>query len=504
MKWLYRKSRWIHKYIGLFVIIFVIWMSISGILLNHPEMIADISVPKWLTPAQYSFNNWNRSAIIQAQFSQKTPGLAYFAGKAGIWKTENDGDTFAAAMQGMPAADFYRKTYSILLLEDRNALLAGTEKGLFWCDLSDEIWHEINLKDGFVPVKKILETEENIIVFSDSEVYISPGNLKEFKFRKIDLLKEKKEEDVSLVRLFFDLHSGKIWGLPGQIIWDIAGLIIIFLAISAFYIWFKPRKEKRGLEKKISKGLFLKYHNKLGIISAVILIFVSFTAIFMRPPLLAIIAGGKVPGFAYPAFEKPGPWHKKIKNALWSQESREIIISDDDGFWVGKDDLSSQFRQTSFNSTVFVMGTTVFEKQSDGNFVIGSFAGLFSENSNGEVIDLLTGKNAEEKSRVRPGEIMVTGYFKNSQGEEYLTAHEQGLVPLRGTGAGSDKYKMPAKIADDYRMPLWNFLFELHNGRIFKDFIGGFYLLLVPLLSILFFLVVVSGTIDWFYYKIKR
>jgi len=52
-------------------------------------------------------------------------------------------------------------------------------------------------------------------------------------------------------------------------------------------------------------------------------------------------------------------------------------------------------------------------------------------------------------------------------------------------------------------MPLWNWLFEIHNGRFFKDLIGEWYILIVPLGSLLFVLITLSGVYDWIHIRIR-
>lgn len=53
-------------------------------------------------------------------------------------------------------------------------------------------------------------------------------------------------------------------------------------------------------------------------------------------------------------------------------------------------------------------------------------------------------------------------------------------------------------------MPLWNYLFEIHNGRFFKDLVGDWYLLIIPLGSLLFILITLSGVYDWLYLRVLR
>ena len=62
-KKIYKKAVSWHKYIGLFLSIILVWMSVSGILLNHPDLIANIGISKAYFPDEYIPENWNRGGI---------------------------------------------------------------------------------------------------------------------------------------------------------------------------------------------------------------------------------------------------------------------------------------------------------------------------------------------------------------------------------------------------------------------------------------------------------
>lgn len=512
MRWLFKKSKWVHKYIGLILILFSTWMSLSGMLMNHPELIAGLSVPKWLVPPQYHPHNWNRSSLITFDFLDDKPKTGYLAGKLGVLKTEDGGKTFHAFDKGFPASRYYRKTYTMLLLKgERQRLMAGTEGGLYVCSLEREQWHQVPLGEEREPVKKILAVKNNIIVFTPSRAYESAMTKGELTFSEIALPRSEKDNRITLVKLFFDLHSGKVWGLPGKLLFDLAGLVIIFLSVTAFYIWFYPHAKRKNGERqngqKNGLNLFKKLsrqHNLIGIWSGVILLIIGATGVFMRPPLLVVIGEGTVPEALYPSVERPKPWEEKIQNALYDSVEGNIIIAATDGFWSEPADFSKPFVKRDMSAPVFVMGATVLEPYGSGGYLVGSFSGIYhQERATGEAIDMLTGERAGEISSVMPGDFMVTGYFKTPQGEEFITTHEQGLIPLNGARTDG-RFNMPSELVDGYEMPLWNFLFELHNGRIFGDLIGNWYILLVPLGSILFVLVVLSGIYDWCYISLFK
>ena len=64
-------------------------------------------------------------------------------------------------------------------------------------------------------------------------------------------MQEGIDKEVTLVDLFFHLHDGRVWGLPGRLLFDVVGLIIFILSISAFNTWYFPKMLKRKREKKI-------------------------------------------------------------------------------------------------------------------------------------------------------------------------------------------------------------------------------------------------------------
>lgn len=514
MKRLFKISKWFHKYLGLVLILFLMWESVSGVLMNHPELIADISVPKYLVPSQYHVKNWNRSALIKMLYSNQDSNHAFACGKLGIWETTDGGKTFHSFMNGYTESSYYLKTNDIYLLETDSTeiLFAAADGGLFIRDIQTSSWKQIVLDEEIESVKKFLKINTKLIAITESNAYSVDLSQSFTNFKKTELKRADNKREVTLVELFFHLHDGRILGLPGKLLFDAVGVIIFFLSISAFYVWFFPkilkrkRKNRTPLkqsEKKAYRFLF-KYHLKLGIWVAVITLIIAGTGFFMRPPMLALIANGTIDAKYYPGFLSDNPWHEKIHTALYDEIDEKIILETSNGFYTAKSDLSTSFTKDTLNVPLFVMGATVFDTYGVGGYLIGSFNGLFHlERATGKPIDMLTGKEAEKLSNVRPAEKMVTGYFKTPQGEEFITAHAQGLLPI-GNAKLDSRFSMPEEIFAESKMPLWNYLFEIHNGRFFKGILGGFYILLVPLGSLFFFIIILTGIYDWFFIGRKR
>jgi hypothetical protein len=117
-------------------------------------------------------------------------------------------------------------------------------------------------------------------------------------------------------------------------------------------------------------------------------------------------------------------------------------------------------------------------------------------------VNLLDREAPVPEGSMRPSDTMITGWLSTPDGETYLTSHARGLLDARGKVA--DVFPMPPEVREQYRMPLWNYLFEIHNGRFFREWLGGAYILIVPLGSLLFVLVILSGVYDWLRNRFRR
>lgn len=503
----YKISKWIHKYPGLLLLLFLAWMSVSGVLLNHKDLLKNFSVPGCLVPANYHPDNWNRSTMkgIVANDS-----LGYFVfGNQGVYLTKDEGKSFSPFMGGtFPKAVWKRRTNHLLYHENSKQLLAATNKGLFACKPDSANWKEVLLPENDEPVKKILQHEAKITVLTESAVY-SSNNAVDFT-RNLPK-KEQIEERIALFLVFFELHDGSIWGLPGKLLWDLAGIILFFLCFSAFYIWFYPKKWKRRHKRRQIKssrkekkrfGFYFKYHKKLGWYFGILLLIIFITGIFLRPPLLISIAGKSVNKKYYPSIEHANPWHNKINNALYDSKNGRIVLECTDGLWAGNPENNEPFKKLKLPIRIFAMGATVFEEEAPGKWLIGSFGGLqrfsLSDNTSGSLLHLPPSSHPG-----RPANLLVTGQVQLPDGNRYALGHYKGLCNLKGNPA-PHVWPMPESIAENYRMPLWNFLFELHNARIFRGLADDFYILIIPLFGLLGIFVLLSGIFDYWYVKLRR
>lgn len=480
------------------------WMSITGILLNHPKTISGISVNKSLVPEYYHSKNWHRGALRSITYTDSLTGYAF--GKQGIFKTEDGGKSFSEFMGGdYPESSYYRKTTDVYYNIENNTLIASAKNGFYSLQLPSKEWKKHPSLEKEYDAVKVIEVGNKLIATTRSDFFVCE-NLNDLKFKKTTIDREGVSDYISMVEFFFKLHDGSIWGIPGRILWDLFALTLLFLSVTAFYLWFWPKKwrrnKKRGKpnsrkQRKIF-SFFYKYHLKLGIYLALFLVIIVITGMFIHPPLIVAIMKGKIKKSHVPGFISDNPWHGKIRNILYDKGQDRIVV-DADGLWETDASLNSKFTRSGIPIRIFAMGATVFKSESDSTLIIGSFGGLQRyDTKTGIVKRMLSVDKTRNSRRGGLGSYMVTGYFKTPAGEEYFNTHSKGLFKINGK-KDNINFQMPEKLNSEYRMSLWNYAFETHNGRIFKSLVGMFYFFINPLFGLLTILVLLSGVIDWLF-----
>ncbi len=516
---LFAVSRWLHRYLGLVLFLYLALEGVTGILLNHPGLISGLAVPRWLVPPSYRIGNWSRGSLRTAVFSERDPKLGFFAGSEGVWKTSDGGVTFEPLESGYPRSSYHRRTNHVLLLEDAGGarLWAATRGGLYECDLKQETWRPVELGGEPEEVRKILLVDRRLVVFTPSHAYESAAStaLGAAGFRPVSLARAggSGEDGFRLVTLMAALHGGEIWGLPGRLLIDLVGAGLVFLSLSGVYVWYFPRALRwsfRGhraahtgdtRQRRAYRWLY-KYHLDLGVWATLFLIVIAGTALCLPPsPLVSLTARTTVSRGYWPGPLPTDPWHESIGNATYDSERHEIVIESKGSLWRGPADFSGAFTKDPARLPVGAMGTNVMEATRDG-LLVGSFSGLYlSRLDGGPPTDLRTGKPSPQGTPRRPvGDWQVAGYFETPAGERFVATHNGGLTGI-GDARPGNRFQPPDEMIAGYRMPLWSFLFEIHNGRILRDWMGRGYFLISLVGAGSLLVISLTGLYDWAYRK---
>ena len=517
-----------HKWFALVISFFLLLFAFSGIVLNHRIFFSRMDVSrKWL-PADYRYDNWNLGSVKSAL--RVSADSVFIYGNIGIWLTSDRYDDFRDLSSGLPRGIDNRKIFTMLQTGNGH-IYAGAQSGLYRLARSAGTWKKIQLPVSENRVVGMVQKGDSILVMTRSNLLIAsdtetPG------FIKADLPPAlNTQNDVTLFRTLWLIHSGKIYGIAGKIVVDLMAAVLIFLIFSGLIHYFTPGllkktsvKQKR-LKLKRTNKFFTKWHNTLGYLTAFFLVIIAFTGIFLRPPFLIPIAGVRVPVIKYSWLDNPNPWFDKLRDIIWDEESEIFIFSTSEGIFYSESSLTGNLYPFHTAPPVSVMGVNVFEKSGLGEYLVGSFSGIyrwtpgyFPERT--IIKDHLTGHLAVKSERASPfGNFPVSGRIELGE-QEVLFDYLSGAVTIPqsrdykalGTGLNPDGHDyphqgfvaMPAKIIENSPISLWNLALEIHTGRIFSPLVGNFYILYVPLTGISALVVLITGFLIWWRKKGRK
>lgn len=503
-----KKLRKFHKWPGIVITLFVILFSLSGIFMNHRELISSIDISRKILPADYSYENWNKGAVKSVFQLGGDSALVY--GNIGIWLSTDHCQTFQEWNAGFPKGIDNRKISKILKTPD-GKLLAGTYFGLFQYSYGAKQWEKIPLPVSEERITDLILKQNNLLVQTRSFLLKSTDGINFYPL--VIPAPEGYDGKASLFKTLWLLHSGEIWGHIGKLIVDLFGLVILIISLTGlmhfiFPKWLKRRREKKKDNAQIvsARNFNLKWHNRLGWIFIPFLIFVTITGMFLRPPLLIAIGNSTVSPIPGTALSSPNPWYDKLRRVLYDKQQHIFLFSTYDGIFFTDENLKEPMRRLPGEPPVSVMGCNVLEKKGESLYLIGSFNGLFLWNPlSGQVLDYLSGNPYVAPETVGPpvSKDMIDGWFADSSGKEYYFDYNHGVLPIRHNGLFG---AMSPEIIQKSPISLWNLSLEIHTGRIFEPILGMFYILYVPLAGLCILVVLISGFFIWWmgYRKAKK
>ncbi len=490
----------LHKWPSLVIALFIILWAISGVILNHRSLFSPIDVNRNLLPGEHRYNNWNNAAIRSAV--RLDTNRVVFFGNVGPWCYDERDASWESMREGLPSgADHYR--INTMLLSSDSALYAGTRFGLYRFDWDAGRWMPLSLPARDPHVVDIMELDESLWVMTRSFIFKSPLQA-ELSWRKFAIpAPGGYDNKVGLFKTLWVIHSGEIYGIGGKLIVDGVALVFVFLTLSGLVYFFFPRwmKRRRRNERNIRRLAFwnkwsLKWHNKIGIWLAAILILTTFTGMFLRPPLLIAIASGRVDKIPWSVLDDGNAWYDQLRRMLYDNRSGMIMLATSEGIFMADTDLARAPEYVWPQPPASVMGHNVFCHAPGGGILVGSFNGLFVwDPVSGGITDYLTGRNYDPASA--PGmpisDNMVAGYFVDTEGREYVFDYNAGGYALRHLQAFMN---MPPEISRS-PMPLWNVALEMHTARLLKPMLGDLYILFIPLFGLTALMILVSGIVLW-------
>ncbi len=498
-------KKW-HKWPGVVLAVILLYMSISGILMNHRNTIAGWEISRNALPVDYHYKNWNLAALKGIE--TLSPDSLLLFGNIGIWLTDSTYSQFEPYHHGIPEGIDNRKIFDVHKTAAGH-LYAASLFGLYVFDTNMQQWEEIPIgkPSRFVALESVCDT---IYAMNRSAIFCGLDEGMNTQLLKTEIPAPKGyKNQVSLFETLWQIHSGEIFGLPGKLFVDFLGIVCLILSVTGiFYLlipgWLKRRKSrKRNVALLASTNRWaLKWHNKAGTWLFVFLLILFASGMFLRPPLLIAIANSQIKPIPFSHLDQPNPWHDDLRDLLYDSRRKGFILATSKGLFFSKDLQSSPVRFTN-QPPVSVMGITVLKPYKGGAFLIGSFSGLFLWHpAHSEILDFAEGELYRAPKGGRPvGKNTITGAFTGLNGKWFSVDYEKGVQPLHHKKRFPS---MPNNVVQASPMSFWNFSLEVHTGRIFGALIGDFYMLLVPLTGLLALVVTISGYLLWRKRKNKR
>jgi hypothetical protein len=461
--------------------------------MNHRESFSSVDVSRNYLGSEYQYKNWNKAAVKSSLQIEGDTALIY--GNIGVWKTTDNYKSFDDFNQGF-ADGIDNAKIEKLLKTSSGDIYAGTLMGLF--KHINGTWQKVNLP---VPEKRIvdlLEVKSGLYILTRSNLLkqTSAG------FDKVNLLaKANYDGEISLFKTLWEVHSGEAFGLLGKLFVDFIGLIFIILSISGIIYFIYPkwmkRLKARGQEVK-KKAKFLKFnlkwHNRLGYWMILFLILTTLTGMFLRPPLLISIANAKVGKLSFTHLDNLNPWYDQLRRITYDEELDRILLATNEGVYYSDNLFETAPVEFSSHVPVSVMGVNVFEVMKPGQYLVGSFSGLFYWiPERGLIFNYLTKKPHVAIKRMGPpiSSHPIAGYLRDSEGREFVFDYSRGVGNMSDDTHFS---QMPDQIQAS-PMSLWNLCLEIHTGRIYQYLFGKFYILFIPLAGLSLIWILITGLI---------
>lgn len=486
-----------HKWVSVFFTLIILLFSVSGIILNHRNLLSGADLNRSLLPNEYAYQNWNNAAVRATLKINADSILVY--GNIGVWLTDSTFATYRDFNGGFPKGIDNRKI-SKIIQTNNNQLLAGTLFGLYSHKKGN--WKKLDLPLDNETITDLIVKEDTVFVLTRSYL-LKTYDLKHYDFVPLPP-PENYDNKVGLFKTLWVIHSGEIYGEAGKIIVDIVALIMVFLTISGFMLFVNRMvlKKTTGIAKtgrskiKRTNKFLVKWHNKIGWTTIILLIITSSTGIFLRPPFLIPIAHAKVGKIPTSILDTENAWFDKLRRIMYDDETNKFLLSTSDGLYWSIDNFKSELKSFYYQPPISIMGLNAFEKVRPNEYLIGSFEGLFVWNSStGKVMDVITkSPYSQPENKSRPiGQYLISGFTRDFNKSIVYFDYNQGATTLFGGSFPS----MPENIKQQ-PISLWNVALEVHTGRIFQSLLHDFYILIVPLTGLGLLFILISGFIVWY------
>ncbi|WP_448249135.1 PepSY domain-containing protein [Thalassotalea agariperforans] len=233
-----------HRKLGIITAFFLIYLSISGIALNHTE---DFSLAKTPITNNWLLNHYGIQAPEDIRFYHQ--GRIVVTNEI-VWLDDN---MLVESNEPIISAGKYQEFWLIL---SQSSLSIFTLAG----QLVETIDSTTGLPDfpsamaltnqGILlkTANSIYQSDADLLTWQTASPQQSPQWLTPSHVNDAQITQAKqayRSQYLTLERLVVDSHSGRIFGKFGVLFMDIIAVILVLLSLSGIYIWLRYARAKR-------------------------------------------------------------------------------------------------------------------------------------------------------------------------------------------------------------------------------------------------------------------
>lgn len=503
-------ARQLHKCLGLPLCLLLFLAALSGILLNHRELLQSLSVPRYLLPAEYSYSNWNGGAVRGAL---RSSGFTYLYGASGVWRSDSALRSQPIALNEGIAHGGDEQKVMAMTADASGRLWMISQFRLYMLDSLGNRWLEQSLPEGLHGrLTDLVAHGDSLLLLSRSQLYLRSAQKGHWQTISWAAPVGYTGE-ILLFRIVWALHSGEYFGLAGRLAVDIIGLVVMGLcATGIFYTFYRKQLQRakhhaldeatRMLRHKRQRrlGQSFRWHNLMGQKLLWVTGFVLLSGWLLRPPLMLPLIFTQMRPASWSELGSDNPWFDRLRSLRYDKQYDRWLLSTSEGFFTLPSSLLGQPKRWEAQPQVSPMGVTVLEQRTDGSWLVGSFSGLSTLDPNRayEQRDYFSRELIHTDKLARPvGTHQVAGAILGAeQAEDRIFLYDRGAVSARDQALGSH-LAMPAQPEElnDSPYSLWQAALELHAGRLYKPFLGKWGTdLFIFFLGLASLIVLVTGT----------
>ena len=229
-----------HKQLGLIAAVFVLLLSITGIALNHTSAFKLNDI--------YISSDW----VLDHYHIAEPSTLTYYPlSEANIYQADDlliINENIITPIQQAVIGAVSHGSFIIVALKSKLLLIEDKLHIVAIFDQNDGVPTQITRIGRSTDQQLVFETEGKLVTVDESFSQWSSFEQKRTTWsipRTVDkALKEELNQRyrahiIQLETLILDLHSGRFFGQYGVLFFDFIAILLIFLAISGVFVWFK-------------------------------------------------------------------------------------------------------------------------------------------------------------------------------------------------------------------------------------------------------------------------